>query len=377
MLSKRAAGGFYFPNLDGLRFVAFLFILFSHVYAVQLPDMQDTHFTLCIRGIAQNGALSLNFFFILSGFLITYLLFNEKNKTGKISITNYYRRRILRIWPLYFFMLLLGFILIPFISRSEGFHYTETAQPVWFVFFIANFYLLQKGPVFSPALATLWSISVEEQFYLIWPWLLRAAKKNFPAACWMIILVSVVFRILHAEQHAILYFHTLSIVSDFGAGGLLAFYASAQPKWFNRLQQLPKHFIVSIYMILIICFILYNYIFHSPAANALERIAVAASFLFILFEQNYCLHSFYKVGASRLISYLGQITFGLYCYHEYAIILAKNILLHFNNFNSEIGHLVFFPLLALIIDIPIAVLSYHTFELFFLRLKKKYSAPAF
>src|SRR5205085_9627779 len=112
-----------------------------------------------------NGNLGVNFFFVLSGFLITYLLIEEKKLTGKIHIGNFWIRRILRIWPLYFACVFIGFVLFPFAKHMAGGTSAETADPWYYLAFINNFDYIKKGLPDSPGLGVLWSVAIEEQFY--------------------------------------------------------------------------------------------------------------------------------------------------------------------------------------------------------------------
>ncbi len=138
-------------------------------------------------GIVQNavvyliGKRGVHIFFMLSGFLITFLLIQEKTKRGFISIGNFYVRRILRIWPLYFLTVFIGFVVLPSLLKNFDFlnslhFYPNLIRCVdsglndslnYFLFFIPNLALSYFPPVAGAA--HLWSIGVEEQFYLFWP----------------------------------------------------------------------------------------------------------------------------------------------------------------------------------------------------------------
>lgn len=111
---------------------------------------------------------AVSLFFVLSGFLITYLLFVEKERTGRVNIRQFYLRRALRIWPLYYLIVVVCLVLLPLILGPDYFHANAPARIVIPVlFFLANL----VGPL-GP-LHHLWSISLEEQFYLVWPWVMK------------------------------------------------------------------------------------------------------------------------------------------------------------------------------------------------------------
>ena len=105
----------YFPNLNGVRFLAALVVIIHHVEMGKFwfgqPNIYDKSF---VGGVF--GQLGIIMFFVLSGFLITYLLLEEHRKTGTISIKDFYIRRMLRIWPVYYLIVILGFFVFPQIS---------------------------------------------------------------------------------------------------------------------------------------------------------------------------------------------------------------------------------------------------------------------
>jgi len=173
----------YFEGLDVLRAIAAILVIVHHF---ELTINRE--FTSASEiGIIQNAAIHIigergvHVFFMLSGFLITLLLIKEKSKLGKVALGKFYMRRIFRIWPLYFLTVGFGFFVLPLMVRSFDFlnvlHYypslihhleNEHQSPLlYFLFFIPNLAL-----EFFPAVAGashLWSIGVEEQFYLFWP----------------------------------------------------------------------------------------------------------------------------------------------------------------------------------------------------------------
>src|SRR5215210_6286731 len=113
-IHKKPKNKIFFENLDGLRFFCFLSVFLFHSFHTENPDISSSPvYRLFKHSLFGNGNLGVNFFFVLSGFLITYLLIEEKKLTGKIHIGNFWIRRILRIWPLYFACVLIGFVFFP------------------------------------------------------------------------------------------------------------------------------------------------------------------------------------------------------------------------------------------------------------------------
>src|SRR4029079_7687100 len=102
----------FFPNLDGLRFISFFAVFLYHCDLSVFSYLGDSYpkTQQALTFLFRHGNLGVNFFFVLSGFLITYLLIKEKELKGNIHVGNFYVRRILRIWPLYYLCLIIGFI---------------------------------------------------------------------------------------------------------------------------------------------------------------------------------------------------------------------------------------------------------------------------
>src|SRR5687768_7831381 len=164
---------FYHPELDVLRFVAFLAVFMHHalprdarLYVNSGLSQAATQWLLTAK---EAGAFGVDLFFALSSYLITELLLREHEQRGTFSVAAFYVRRALRIWPLYFTFLALTVLVVPTLIPTDRF------GPIYitsFALFVGNWVCAAKGLPFSVA-SPLWSISVEEQFYIGWPLLLR------------------------------------------------------------------------------------------------------------------------------------------------------------------------------------------------------------
>ena len=169
----------YFPNLNGLRFIAALLVVIHHVEQLKLKFGFANNWHNPFVNIS--GRLGVLLFFVLSGFLITYLLLAEKKKTGTISIRKFYVRRALRIWPLYYLIVFLGLFILPEMSCLRMPEYTIEVKDNFlsklslFILMLPNLALVLFSPV--PYLSQSWSIGVEEQFYLIWPNIFKKSKR--------------------------------------------------------------------------------------------------------------------------------------------------------------------------------------------------------
>ncbi|HEY0274380.1 MAG TPA: acyltransferase, partial [Chitinophaga sp.] len=170
----------YFKNLDGIRFIAALLVVLHHAqffkikYHVGALPFLDT--------ALNTGRTGVNLFFVLSGFLISYLLMREHEQTGTISLRNFYMRRILRIWPLYLAYGIGLTVLAPLIFKAVGIPaesdlHTILINLVFVLLFAINFQLA-FFPYNKDILEITWSVCVEEQFYLLWPVLMLSFRKH-------------------------------------------------------------------------------------------------------------------------------------------------------------------------------------------------------
>jgi peptidoglycan/LPS O-acetylase OafA/YrhL len=309
----------FFPHLDGLRFLAFLTVFISHIVVFVFPGK--------VQFLAQ-GDLGVSFFFVLSGFLISYLLLVEKDGHGKINLMFFYLRRILRIWPVYYMTLLTGIILacIPFAETLFPISFQLHDLP-WYTGFIANFYLVYGDG--NTILAVLWSISVEEQFYFFWPLVFSRLQRNvMPLFLSMIIIAATCYRFFHAEAYGNVEYGTLSVMSDLAIGALVGYsmyrYRDIQNYTSTLFSGTGR--VIVVYLVLVGMIAVKAYMAHVYPVSAwyvaFEPLIFSVIFAGVIVEQNYSEHSWYKVGRSRIFSYLGKISYGLYAYHMIAIFLV-------------------------------------------------------
>lgn len=149
----------HLPGLNGLRAIAALSVMWGHVFQSDFGNWGIEGYTLSI--VADGVTL----FFVISGFLITYLLLHEQEQSRTVSIPKFYMRRILRIWPIYYL-----YMLIAVLSTS-----TWHDPNIWYYcFFTANIPFILTAGIWP--IVHYWSLGVEEQFYLFWPWLVKLTK---------------------------------------------------------------------------------------------------------------------------------------------------------------------------------------------------------
>lgn len=361
----------FFPHLDGLRFLAFLAVYLTHCFSANTSYVKYSEEYRWATTFFSDGELGVSFFFVLSGFLITYLLLEEEATNGRIDVPFFYVRRILRVWPLFLACVLFGFVVYPVLVRAiSPAPFVEPGRLGYYLAFISNFDVLQRGWPAAPPLGVLWSISIEEQFYLVWP-IVLLLKAHRTYSLFGIVLVSLVFRYAFRHSEPVLYLHTLSVMSDMAIGGLLAL-TSIDFSFRRKVYRLKSYQIVMVYLAGILAVVFRDVWSSLWLVKPLERIVFATFFAFIIAEQNYAGASFLKVGTIKWLSQWGKYTYGLYCLHILAIIFIDNLFsfLGINNFGFSI--LLFKPILSLLLAMLISWISYQYFERYFLRAKNRF-----
>lgn len=349
-------------------------VFLSHVLLIHLANEQLFSCTNFIRRQAHTGALGVNFFFVLSGFLITYLLLNEKKEAGTFSVFKFYVRRILRIWPVYFVIVIFSFVVLPLIFPLFNKTFIEPSPLIFYLTFTANFAFIAGYYPHSSLLIILWSIAVEEQFYFFWPWLLKFFKQNILLLLILIIVVNVIARVLLLDNQKALYYNTLSIISDFGIGGIIAYLS------LYKIEKLIQFFSVSkiywgiFYVGLIVVFFNYEFLFTGNFMAVIERPVLGLFFGLIIIDQCFNTKRIFNAGRFTFINYLGKISYGLYCFHPLGIIIAKDVLDYFNIFTTPLQSFIVFPMFSLLLTILIATISYFAIEKYFLQKRQKFSS---
>jgi peptidoglycan/LPS O-acetylase OafA/YrhL len=363
----------YYPRLDALRFICFFLVFGYHSFYTEIPEIANHSTYLFLKKeVFGNGNLGVNFFFVLSGFLITLLLAQEKKALNTIRIRAFYTRRILRIWPLFFLCVFFGFVVFPFLKELFGQASTETAHWWSYVFFINNFDMIYNSPPDASILSVLWSVAVEEQFYLFWP----IALYFIPQKLWdlffiTIVIGSCIFRYLQPGYEAE-EMHTLSCMGDLAIGALTAhaFFKKTFSYAFSKPQWLLSFLVIGgIGSVLLFRFELLR---DSPTSIVFERVVIAslASWFIVLL----CSHNqpIFRWADFRTLQHLGRISYGLYCLHFLGILIALQFTRYFG-WNTQLWQVLLLEFtLSFAITWGLAELSYRWFEGPFLRLKDKF-----
>lgn len=359
----------HFENLDALRFFAFFAVFALHVVTIPAPIIFSNPYHRVLLYFTDMGFLGVDFFFVLSSFLITWIVLEEYDHTGGFAMRRFWIRRTLRIWPLYFLTVLpvyavwwLGSDLL-----------SSTPHPLWAFTFTINFYIAQYGHAFLIALGVLWSISVEEQFYFAWAVALKNLKNHLPILSVLLIVISLISSVYVRNWGDYPFFHTSIFLQHFGVGALVAWAAYNRTAFFRRLENLPRSLIVLGYLGGLANLAAYRYVFRTdPLAMVGLRFGLVLFFAYVIFEQSFCKNSLLKLGGWKPLDYLGKISYGLYVYHGVAISLAIYLTYPYGAGDTMLEAVLFYPLAILALTLVLSIFSYELFETPFLRIKSRF-----
>ncbi len=246
---------------------------------------------------------------------------------------------------------------------------SESANPWYYLFFAGNFDYMNTWPTKPDAilLSVLWSVCVEEQFYLAWPIILRFTPAKYYKYIFLsIMLFSLVFRSFYTagteDDHAVRYFHTFSLIGDMALGGLLAWYSSFPNRFSDFVSKMNKGTVAAIYLGAIGFSLFKEYIFTCGVPVIFERLVIGFFFGMIILEQNYARGSLFKMGQSKVLSKLGIYTYGLYCLHLLGMYAAVRLVVKMQWPEDNVWVALASALIGLVLSIVVSIASFHFFE---------------
>lgn len=374
----RRTGSFYRPELDVLRFFAFFSVFVYHAAYSLGPEIfpaVSLRLAYFLRVFSGAGRFGVCLFFLLSAYLITELLLRERRTTGTVHLRAFYVRRILRIWPLYFAVLGLSYLL----GRVRPTAFWGTDRLMAYTFLVGNLYAARHGFSGSPG-APLWSISVEEQFYLIWPALAKRGTRWLTFICVTLVPLSYIaigliarypgpdFRIWASSIVQFQFFCFGALIAlnlrgnipSLGTGIRALIFLGGLALWFVAGRLLNTVDLDSSTP--------------SPARNVL---------LYGLVALGCVLFCFGTLGLGqrwipRTLVYLGKISYGLYVFHAWAIRASWSLAGHAQRLLGikqppAVGLGLVKATVALALTIALAHLSYRFFETPFLKIKERFT----
>jgi len=302
----------YLPGLNGLRALAALTVLVSHIFFDTFGEwgLEPLKLPLFSDGVT--------LFFVISGFLITYLLLQEINKTNTINIPKFYVRRILRIWPIYYLYILVVIIAFFLIGKQSD---ILNNTLYYYIFFAANIPFLSAAGI--ALIVHYWSIGVEEQFYLFWPWLAKLFKKKVLIAAVAVLFLWLFFYILFTNKSLIYKFFNVTIFHCMMLGAIGAIGYFNKNKLF--ISTFTNRWIQTTAWLL---FLLSGFIFeYIPAVVRTEVIAILS--LFLIMSQIEGKPKFINL-ENKYFDFIGKISYGIYVIHPIIILGLSALWLKIN-----------------------------------------------
>jgi peptidoglycan/LPS O-acetylase OafA/YrhL len=359
----------HYPALDGLRGVAILAVFFSHFGG----GHKSTNFVIRTWShIADAGWMGVDLFFVLSGFLITGILLDTANRQDKVK--NFYARRALRIFPL-FYGVLFGFLLL-----TPVLHLQWRAGHLLYFFYLSNMIpVLAPGlpaPGTGVSLVHFWSLAVEEQFYLLWPFVVWVAKDRtvLLRICFAIMVSALVLRIVllsFGVDPLIVYALLFTRADSLICGSALAILVR-QPAG----ESLPVRWILPLSGALVLClFLITGSGSHESALiSTLGFTAIAIFCGCLVYRAQQGGGWIATLGNHRWLRFFGRYSYGLYIYHGLLIVFLFPLVYPVQRLVHSVfwGSIVYL-LLSFGLTLGIAMMSYHFFEAPILRLKRRFS----
>jgi len=364
------------PNLDGLRFLAAAIVAICHFEIIKVSyGLERTGW----RFFSNAAQMAVSFFFVLSGFLITYLLLKEKFAAAdeRFRLFRFYGKRIRRIWPLYYLLLLLAFFVLP---KIPGLHHSVEAgndhnleRLAGYLFWLPNYTEYHYGP--QPFLGQTWSLAVEEFFYLFFPiGLYFVKKKNVPGYLLLLTLISLLLTVLvyYLNRYSPLSVDVKSVgyvITDkyriyaFGAGSLVAWILLQKNHSLKAWPTLIKDKRAAIALAVLLCVLVGGGVTFSWLTQQVYAFLFAG---LILLSMASAIR--FPLLNHPVILYLGRISYGIYMLHPLAIVICLQLI------PMKSGDGLILAGISMLLTILLAALSYELMEKYFLKEKKKAEA---
>lgn len=369
--TERTAESSHMPGLDGIRGLAILLVMFSHFIVVGGNLGEGTH---PLQRLLLSGYLGVDLFFVLSGFLITGILVDAKERPHYFR--TFYMRRALRIFPLYYGLLAVAYLSVPLLSPQDAPALTGANSPWWYWLYASNIGMAVKGAwLESPTwigLGHFWSLAVEEQFYMVWPFVVFFLKEKWLGRlCALLVLTNpFVMGWLHSEIGSLgTYVSTLSRMGSLAAGGGLALlYRSRSGREKVHKVVMPVAIVSGVLLLWARTFVMW------PLGMCESQIMLICGTCWVAIAaeggRRQWAAAFF---GSRALRWLGKYSYGIYVYHHalkpiwIAYLWERGIVPWVG---TGWAATLFYTVAATAVSLGLAWLSWHLFEARILALKK-------
>lgn len=370
----------HLPILDGLRGWAILGVMVYH-FSIPFQQLAAPNILDSVFGkLFQAGWIGVDLFFVMSGFLITSILQTNLSSDGYYK--NFYMRRFLRIFPLYYAVLLMLLLILPTISDSFS-EQTKNMQEnaFWFWSYLVNWKIAMEGTFGTIQGGYMWSLAVEEQFYIVWPFFIKKLRQHLESAIILMFLSSLLLKValfLNDYSGTTIYTLTFTHIDGLLLGSFLAI-LRIKGKLSNPHSKALKSLLVFSLLctIGISCYagglIFYNSL---VATFGVSLVSIAFCILLYYLLEDKTPLNFRKLFELQPILYCGKLCYGLYLLHQPIGIAVQKVIVNplgFSVGSSYLPATLLSMLISLLVSLVAAQLSYSLFELQFLKLKKYFA----
>lgn len=341
----------HIPQLDGLRAIAVLMVLGTHFWTY--PEGHEI-----LNRFFAAGWIGVDLFFVLSGFLITRILLESRDDPHHFR--NFYIRRALRIFPAYYLLLAIVFFALPLVNEIPQ----KVKEDAWMYWLYMGNFAIASGGWQLFLIDITWSLSVEEQFYIVWPALIRYLNGEFLLIlCCLVIWVMLVSRWGSYTSSNWMWLHMTQRADGFAAGALVAV-AMREGIKVERYAW-PVFAGCTTWVMLQIA--QGDFARNSYFVNTIGYTLNAAMFASALVL---CMKT--RVLNLAPLRYVGKVSYGVYLYHPLCLMAASMVLPEMAGIGGGMAKLVVLTLLT----VGVASLSFRFYEAPFLRLKDRFTSPS-
>jgi peptidoglycan/LPS O-acetylase OafA/YrhL len=351
-------------------------VCIAHFYQVDELSLYTDNklFGIITFNISQLGLKGVELFFILSGYLITRILLNTKNSPNYFK--SFYIRRIFRIFPLYYFVLFLSFFVLPSVITID-FDAQQIIDAQWKLWtYTSNVVFIApvSWDVSSfPHFGHFWSLSVEEHFYMVWPFLVYYfVNSKLIKIMWSILLFSMLSWGLGLFE-PIFNWSTLKFSGALAIGGIMAHYELYNFEILKSLYfRTKKYLVIFVLLFLLTTLLPRSFDFIGVFVSYLASLILFSSLVLMAIFGN---KKFKNIFNHRILFFFGKISYGLYVYHGLLRPYFKDYLYTpmYDLFGGGILISIVYTIVATLVSLLLAYLSWELFEKHILKLKKYYN----
>jgi len=367
--ARTSTARFYHPELDVLRFFAFLMVFCHHALPHDPPFWTNlgvpVFLARIVAGVGATGAFGVSVFFVLSSYLITELLLREKDLIGTLDVRSFYIRRILRIWPLYFAFLGLAVVLRWIVPGQN----VTWRAGLWFSLLAGNWFIVFHGFP-SSVIFPLWSVSIEEQFYITWPTVVRrVSEAGMLVIAGLLLAIATASRVylgVHHVGESDVWCNTFVQLDPIAIGILTAVLLRGE---IPRMSRLLRAALMIAGVTGLALGSMFFGIKNDPLTTArivfgYPSVAIGGALLLLSVLRNRTSSS------NRVLIYLGRISYGLYVFHVLGLLISDHVV---HNQTANLFRYAVRVTVALAATIVMAAVSYRWLETPFLSLKQRFT----